>query len=97
MNDLTQKARSTCPECQVGKFQLKKITYYTFLGEELITVPDFPCWVCNVCKHYEYDQKALNQVYMVLNANLGKPVTRGRKRKTSKLSNSRPGRTQQSE
>lgn len=97
MNDLSQKNRITCPECQVGKFELKKITYYTYLGEELITVPDFPCWVCNVCKRHEYDQKALNQVYMVLNANLGKPVSQKHKRKASKPANSRPGRTQQSE
>ncbi|OJX38089.1 MAG: hypothetical protein BGO78_08640 [Chloroflexi bacterium 44-23] len=93
----TQNNKMTCPDCQVGKYELKKVTYYTYVGNELITVPDFPCWVCNVCKRYDYDQKALNQVYLMLNANLGKPVSRGRKNNPAKLTNARSRRPHQTD
>jgi YgiT-type zinc finger domain-containing protein len=85
MTDSIQASNVTCPECQVGKYHLKLVTYYTYLGTELITVPDFPCWVCDVCKRQDYDQKALSQVYLMLSSNLGKPVERGRKGKPSKI------------
>lgn len=89
-----QNSFMTCPDCQVGKYKLQLVTFYAFIGEELITVPDFPCWVCDVCKRRDYDQKAVSQVYMVLNADLGKPVLRGRKPSPSKLPESRSRRPQ---
>jgi YgiT-type zinc finger domain-containing protein len=87
----------TCPECQVGTYQLKLVTYYTYLGAELITVPDFPCWVCDVCKRFEYDQKAINQISLVLHSNLGQPVEKGRKGPAKQITRPRPGRTSQVE
>lgn len=96
MSEAIQVSNTSCPECQVGKYQLKLVTYYTYLGTELITVPDFPCWVCDVCKRQDYDQKALSQVYMMLSSNLGKPVERGRKNKTAKMTGSQSRRPQQS-
>ena len=38
-----------CPECQTGVVHLQYLTYFTWLNEELITVPNFPAWVCDVC------------------------------------------------
>lgn len=81
-----QNSQVTCPECQVGKYKLQLVTFYAYIGEELITVPDFPCWVCDVCKRRDYDQKAVSQVYMVLNAELGKPVVRSRKPSPAQIS-----------
>jgi len=96
MTNYLQNSEMSCPECQVGKYNLKLVTYYTYLGSELITVPDFPCWVCDVCKRQDYDQKALSQVYMMLSSNLGKPLERGRKTKSSKITQSSSRRPQQS-
>ena len=44
-----------CSECSAGMMRPGLITYFTWLGEELITVPHFPAWVCDVCGRREYD------------------------------------------
>ncbi len=65
-----------CGECQAGQMHRKFVTYYTWLGEELITVPDFPAWTCDVCGRREYDPQALNQLSLLLSPNAGKPTSR---------------------
>lgn len=65
------------------------VTYFTWLGEELITVPDFPAWICDVCGRREYDQIALNQLSLLLSPNAGKPTTQ--KRPPRKHKSPRPG------
>jgi YgiT-type zinc finger domain-containing protein len=52
------------------------IAYFTWLGEELITVPDFPAWVCDLCGHREYDQSAIAMLNTLLNPETGKPARR---------------------
>jgi YgiT-type zinc finger domain-containing protein len=49
------------------------LTYFTWLGDELITVPDFPAWVCDVCGKREFDVHALNQLSLLLSPTAGKP------------------------
>ena len=60
-----------CPECQVGLIQRKKGTYYTWIENELVIVPDFPCWVCDVCGHRDWDQNAVLQLGMLLSPTAG--------------------------
>lgn len=55
------------------------LTYFTWLGDELITVPDFPAWVCDVCGKREYDMQALSQLNLLLTPNAGKSVQRSRR------------------
>ena len=43
MNDQPQNSYP-CSECQAGVMQLKYLTYFTWLDEELVTVPNFPAW-----------------------------------------------------
>ena len=62
-----------CTECQAGQMRRVFVTYFTWLGDELITVPDFPAWRCDVCGRREYDLHALNQLSLLLNPNAGKP------------------------
>ncbi|KPL79047.1 hypothetical protein ADN00_03950 [Ornatilinea apprima] len=50
----------------------------TWLGEEMVMVPDFPAWVCDVCGRREYDQLAMARLSMLLNSEAGKPVSRPR-------------------
>jgi YgiT-type zinc finger domain-containing protein len=52
------------------------VTYFTWLGDELITVPDFPAWMCDVCGRREYDVHALNQLSLLLAPNAGHPSPR---------------------
>ena len=65
-----------CTECQAGMMRLHFITYFTWLGEELITAPNFPAWICDVCGRREYDEKSISWLTMLLNPNAGRPTGR---------------------
>jgi YgiT-type zinc finger domain-containing protein len=65
-----------CNECPAGVMHLRHLTYFTWLGEELITVPNFPAWVCDMCGKREYDGRAISWLTMLLNPNAGRPTRR---------------------
>lgn len=65
-----------CNECQAGMMHLHFITYFTWLDDELITVPNFPAWICDMCGHREYDEKSISWLKMLLDPNAGKPTGR---------------------
>ena len=67
---------SPCSECAAGVMHLRHITYFTWLGEELVTVPSFPAWICDMCGKREYDERAIGWLTMLLNPNAGKPTRR---------------------
>ena len=68
-----------CNECQAGHMHRAYVAYYTWLGNELITVPDFPAWVCDICGHCEYDENALTRLSLLLSPNAGKTIVSSRK------------------
>jgi YgiT-type zinc finger domain-containing protein len=74
-----------CNECQAGMMRRVFVTYFTWLGEELITVPDFPAWRCDVCGRREYDMHALNQLSLLLNPNAGTPTHHKHRSKPQKI------------
>lgn len=65
-----------CNECPAGVMHNRHITYFTWLGDELITVPNFPAWVCDMCGKREYDERAVAMLSMLLNPEAGKPTRR---------------------
>jgi YgiT-type zinc finger domain-containing protein len=65
-----------CNECNAGVMQLRLITYFTWLGDELIMVPNFPAWICDMCGKREYDGRAISWLTMLLDPNAGKPTRR---------------------
>lgn len=65
-----------CSECQAGHMQRRFVVYYTWLGNDLITVPDFPAWVCDVCGRREFDASAINQLSLLLSPNTGNSTSR---------------------
>lgn len=67
-----------CSECASGLMRMRFITYFTWLNEELITVQNFPAWVCDVCGRREYDEKAISWLTMILDPNAGRPTQRKR-------------------
>jgi len=69
----------TCTYCQAGQMHLESMTYFTWLADELITVPNFPAWVCDVCGRRAYDDHAVMQLNLLLNPQAGHP-TRARSR-----------------
>ena len=71
MKDNTVKTYP-CDECQAGVMRLQFITYFTWLGEELVTVPNFPAWVCDVCGRREYDERAISWLTTMLSPETGR-------------------------
>ena len=67
-----------CYQCISGHMHPRLLTYFTWLNGELVTVPNFPAWVCDVCGRREYDEKAISWLTMFLNPNAGKPTSRKR-------------------
>ena len=61
-----------CTECQAGQMHREYVTYFTWLEQELITVPNFPAWVCDMCGLREYDTRAVNWLNTLLNPATGK-------------------------
>jgi YgiT-type zinc finger domain-containing protein len=61
-----------CPECQTGVLTLHSLTYFTWLNEELVTVPNFPAWVCDICGRREYDARAITWLNALLNPEAGR-------------------------
>ena len=64
----------SCGECQAGHLRRAYVTYFTWLGEDLVTVPNFPAWVCDVCGKREYDERAVNWLTTLLSPQAGKPT-----------------------
>jgi YgiT-type zinc finger domain-containing protein len=67
-----------CRECQAGHMHRDYIAYFTWLGDELISVPDFPAWVCDICGRTEYDENALTRLTLLLSPNAGKKIASAR-------------------
>jgi len=68
-----------CSECKAGILRRRSLTYYTWLDDELITVPNFPAWVCDMCGRREYDPRAISWLNTLLNPVAGKKRSLGRK------------------
>ena len=69
-----QPQTQPCRHCQGGRKSLKSATLMTWLGSELISVPNFPAWICDLCGHRTYDSHALAQLSLLLNPDAGTPV-----------------------
>jgi YgiT-type zinc finger domain-containing protein len=68
-----------CNDCHAGILQPRRVTYFTWLGNELITVPHFPAWICDVCGKREFDEQAITWLNMILDPNAGKPTSNHRR------------------
>jgi YgiT-type zinc finger domain-containing protein len=64
----------SCPECQVGTLRPGAVPYYAILEGTVVTVPNFPAWVCDVCRHCEYDEDALEDLRAVLGPSADLPT-----------------------
>jgi len=70
-----------CSECQTGILRMESLTYFTWLNDELITVPNFPAWVCDVCGRREYDHRAVSRLNTLLSSEGSRSaIKRGRRR-----------------
>ena len=79
----TVRYHNLCSECQTGILRMEYLTYFTWLNDELITVPNFPAWVCDVCGRRDYDERAIIRLNTLLSSE-------GRRKKV-KHNRRRPG------
>ncbi len=56
----------TCPRCYVGRIKKGTLTLTTLVNGKLLSAPNFPAWVCDVCHAFMYDPKALADLNAVL-------------------------------
>ncbi len=85
-----EKYESLCPECKAGAMRLKYITYFTWLDQELIMVPNFPAWVCDLCGRREYDPRAISWLNTLLHPSTGKRMPSRRKGSTPGIHRPQP-------
>ncbi len=71
-DDSSEEPRYACPECHGGNVSIQHVVYYTWVSGELITVPDFPAWICDMCGMREYDRRALSWLNIILSPNTGR-------------------------
>jgi len=67
-------ATQPCLHCQGGITHLRSATLMTWLGNDLITIPNFPAWICDLCGHRTFDTQALAQLSLLLNPEAGTPI-----------------------
>ncbi len=79
-----------CPECHTGVLHLEYLTYFTWLNDELITVPNFPSWVCDVCGKRDYDNHAISWLNMLLSPTTGRKPRSRRKNLPGNLHRPQP-------
>ena len=66
MTDKHTRDNRPCPHCHAGLMLLEHQTYFTWMKWTMLTVPDFPVWVCLMCDYAEYDARAMAWLYHVL-------------------------------
>jgi YgiT-type zinc finger domain-containing protein len=71
----------SCPECQVGALQPGAVSYFAVVEGMLVTVPNFPAWICDVCRYCEYDEDALEDLRIILGPSARIPSLPDRKRR----------------
>lgn len=55
-----------CEVCRVGLLHLKRTTYTSWSGDDLVILPNVPVWVCDVCGEYIYDPDTITRVEALL-------------------------------
>jgi YgiT-type zinc finger domain-containing protein len=85
MNDVSDNSNpipDVCPECQVGALQPGRVIFYAMMDGRLLSIPDFPAWVCDICRHCEYDEDALADLRTILGPSAKLPAEPARRRRT---------------
>lgn len=85
-----QESVAVCPECAAGVMHLRSITYFTWLNEELVTVPNFPAWICDLCGRREFDSRAITWLNALLNPAAGRKPRPSQRRRPRPLRSDQP-------
>jgi len=58
----------TCPRFMFGRIKRKLIPYTLIIDGQLLCVPRFPAWACDVCHAYMFDPAAMSRLEASLSA-----------------------------
>jgi YgiT-type zinc finger domain-containing protein len=67
-DDRSEHFEYPCPSCAGGRRSLHHITYFAWLRNQLVTVPNFPAWICDLCGARDYDSRAVSWLNTILNS-----------------------------
>lgn len=66
-----------CPVCRMGHMDLRLTTYVHQYGGTLISVPNTPAWVCDVCHERQFDPESIQRIEALI-GQAGPPPNRYR-------------------
>lgn len=72
-----------CPVCHMGHMDLRLTTYVRQYGGTLISVPNTPAWVCDVCHERQFDPESIQRVEALI-GQAGPPPNRYRPNQSRK-------------
>lgn len=56
----------TCPSCGVGQLKPTKTVYVQIYAGTLVSVPNVPAWVCDVCRLTLFDSPAIERIEFLI-------------------------------
>jgi hypothetical protein len=56
---MSENTAHPCPQCQIGHLQPTSITYVHMHHGMLVSVPDMPARLCDVCQYQAFEHAAL--------------------------------------
>ncbi|MBN2471125.1 MAG: YgiT-type zinc finger protein [Anaerolineae bacterium] len=79
---MQENENTTCPFCQIGRAQLKLVTFSQVYGRTLVSVPNTPAWECDFCHVIQYDTGAISRIEALV-GQAGPPPNRSRQHPVS--------------
>ena len=76
--------RIICPNCHMGHLDLRLTTYVQQYGGTLISVPNTPAWVCDVCHERQFDDASIQRIEALI-GQAGPPPNRYEPEKSRKI------------
>jgi len=59
---MSQSESYPCPVCHIGRLHLQPVTYTQVYYGMLVSVPNTPAWVCDMCHTVEYDRQSVQRI-----------------------------------
>jgi rubredoxin len=88
---MSEKTTYVCPQCQIGHLQLGKQTFVRVYAGLVVSIPDMPCFTCDVCDYQEFERASVAHVEaLVGETRPGKSVPRAAAKPQAADGNSSP-------
>jgi YgiT-type zinc finger domain-containing protein len=65
---MSDEAMYLCPQCQIGHLQPGNQTFVHVYDGLFVSMPDMPCYLCDVCGYQEYEPAAVAHVEALIGA-----------------------------